>query len=568
MSSFHSTGARAFQLGDFPQAVKAYTQAIAAEPENAAHYTNRAAAYIRLGDMSSAIADANAALTLQPDLIKAHGLKGTALIALQQYDAAILAYQKGLEVAPTEEALRMGLLAANYGSRETTATHPHRAVTRIRDARKAIAAAKRKARHANTASAFIDAKRRQLNLEKTALQAQLDVLSELEKMNDAQKLELVFSIMDSKGDGFLDAAELAEALRRGSKSTDNLANTILENTIKTVAAFDTNKDAKLDLVEFKQLMEATRHQMNLSLGEVAEFMALQLICGDDTDDTAQDALSFDKEVRQQEEYIDLLTDPRMKQLFRLFDKDGNGELSFAQVACGLYRLTHNMAESSSTTMGLLLTLDKDDQRTLDYEQFGRLVMAVVAASDAPFDQVMDDLLFALTMDETIPEAELQALVVTDAMYEGVLVLRNRVDEIKDLMDPLVYGRTQLLFDQWNTDRNGLLSQAELVAGLQHFHEASHDDGNPEEEAATLLGADHDGDHLLDRLDFARALGIFAQKTGKDLHTMIDFLVVASHLGEQQKQSYKRAFRHSVSMDAAALALKSINNLEEHVQVDK
>ena len=87
-------------------------------------------------------------------------------------------------------------------------------------------------------------------------------------------------------------------------------------------------------------------------------------------------------------------------------------------------------------------LDKNEKRTLDYEQFGRLVMAVVAASNAPFDQVVDDLVFALTVDDPIPESELQALYIADSMYEGVLDLQRKEHQVSDLMDPLIYGRIQ------------------------------------------------------------------------------------------------------------------------------
>jgi len=55
--------------------------------------------------------------------------------------------------------------------------------------------------------------------------------------------------------------------------------------------------------------------------------------------------------------------------------------------------------------------------------------------------------------------------------------------------------------------------------------------------------------------------MFAQAADKNLHDMIDFMMVTTTMGEKQTNSYKRAFRHSVSMDAAAMALKDIKNAE-------
>ena len=480
-----------------------------------------------------------------------------------------MAYTEGLKVAPDEESLRMGLQAATYAQRETSGVH--RAVQRTRAARQSSVATQHKAQRAKTASGFVAETRRQIKLEMAALQAQLELLAELEDMTDDQKVELLFSLIDKKEDNMVDASELADALRLRNKSLS--LNDAIDRAIRTVAAFDTNRDTKLDLQEFRNCIEATRQELDMTLGEFAEFMSLQLTFAEDYHGPASASVSsgytkestapasLDGEVREQEEWMSILTDPRLQQLFHLFDKDGHMELSFKEVAAGLYRLSHNMAESSRTTMGLLFMLDKDDKRTLDYEQFGRLVMAVVAASNAPFDQVVDDLVFALTADDPIPESELQSLYIADSMYNEVLDLKSKQHGVSDLMDPLIYCKIQKLFDIWDTDNDGYLGHGEVMAGLQHFHEASREEGNLEEEVARLIKFDHDGDHLLDRLDFARAIGMFAQAADKSLHDMIDFMMVTMPMGEKQTNSYKRAFRHSVSMDAAAMALKDIKNAD-------
>ena len=562
-------GTRAFKLGDWQTAVSEYTKAIALEPQTPLHYSNRSAAYVKLGRFHEAAADADACIRIQPTYCKGYGRKGSALIAMKEYDQAIDAYTKGLQVAPDEESLRMGLEAARYAQRENS--QAQRAVRRTRAARLSSVATQHKAQHATTASSFVAEKRRQIKLEMAALQAQLDLLAELEEMSDDAKIEMLFSLIDKKRDGMVDAAELANALRAGNKSL-SLSDAI-DRAIRTVAAFDKDGDTKLDMAEFKTCIEATRDELDMTLGEFAEFMSLQLALVEDlgiadmptsatpmVSDSASSA-SLEREVSQEEEYMKILRDPRMQELFHLFDKDGNMELSFKQVASGLYRLSHNMAESTRTTMGVLFMLDKHDKRTLDYEQFGRLVLAVVAASTAPFDQVVDDLIFALTADDPIPESELQALYVADNMYEGVLDLKQKQHEVSHLMDPVIYGRIQKLFDTWDINNDGYISKKELAIGLRHFHEASHEEGDPEEEATSLIELDQDGDHLLDRLDFARALGTFAEEAGKSLHDMIDFMVVTTAIGEKQTNSYKRAFRHSVSMDAAAMALRDIKNLD-------
>ena len=560
------SGTRAFRDGDWKTAVTEYTNAIEVDPQNVSYYSNRSAAYVKLGCYTEAIADAETCIRLEPQSSKGYGRKGSALIAMQNYEEAIAAYTEGLRVSSSdEESLRMGLQAAEYAQRETSKVH--RAVQRTRTVRQSSVATQKKAQYAKTASGFVAETRRQIKLEMAALQAQLDLLAELEDMTDDQKVGMLFSLIDKKVDNKVDASELADALRLRNKSLS--LNDAIERAIRMVAAFDNDGDTMLDFKEFRSCIEATRQELDMTLGEVAEFMALQLTFADDyhgaesanpTATTAAPA-SLDGEVREQEEWMTILTNPRLQQLFRLFDKDGRMELAFKDVAAGLYRLSHSMEESSRTTMGLLFMLDKDVKRTLDYEQFGRLIMAVVASSNAPFDQVVDDLVFALEANDPIPESEMQALYIADSIYNEVLDLKRKEHGVNNLMDPLVYGKIQRLFDIWDTDSDGYVGRAELMAGLRHFHEASHEEGNPEEEAARLIKFDDDGDNLLDRLDFARALGIFAQTTEKNLHDMIDFMMVTMPMGEKQTNSYKRAFRHSVSMDAAAMALKDIKNAD-------
>ena len=522
---------------------------------------------MKLGRFGEAVKDADECIRLEPKHTRGYGRKGSALIAMKKYPEAVEAYTEGLKVAPDEESLRMGLEAARYAQRENNPAT--KAIRRTRAARQVLAT-QHKAMHATTATAFVAEARRQIKLEMAALQAQLDLLDELEIMSDDEKVGMLFTLIDQKGDGMVDAAELANALRCRNKSLS--LSEAIERAIRTVAAFDSDGDTKLDMKEFQNCIEATRTELGMTLAEFAEFMCLQLTSADEkglASSTPQRPLvperenspSLESEVREQEEYMEILRNPRMQELFHLFDTDHNMELSFKQVAAGLYRLSHSMAESTRTTMGLLFMLDKEEKRTLDYDQFGRLVMAVVAASNAPFDQVVDELIFALTADEPIPESELQALYIADSMYEAIYDLKHKQHEIADLMDPLDYGRIQKLFDTWDTDEDGFVSKKDLVVGLRHFHEASHEDGNPEDEAATLIKFDQDGDHLLDRIDFARALATFAKAAGKNLHETIDFMVVTAAMGEKQTKSYKRAFRHSVSMDAAAMALKDIKNVE-------
>lgn len=55
-----------FKAGDFPGAIKAYTEAIERDPTNAPYYSNRAAAFMKVADFGYAYKDCEKCLELDP----------------------------------------------------------------------------------------------------------------------------------------------------------------------------------------------------------------------------------------------------------------------------------------------------------------------------------------------------------------------------------------------------------------------------------------------------------------------------------------------------------------------
>lgn len=56
-----------FKAGDFPAAVKSYTESIKRDPADARGYNNRAAAYSKLGALPEALKDVNEAISVDPN---------------------------------------------------------------------------------------------------------------------------------------------------------------------------------------------------------------------------------------------------------------------------------------------------------------------------------------------------------------------------------------------------------------------------------------------------------------------------------------------------------------------
>ena len=97
------------QAGNTNEAIACYTKAINEDGTNHLYYSNRSAAYLKQGDASNALNDANSCLGLEPAFAKGYSRKGAALHGLQRYNDAIQAYEQGLIQFPDDAGLLTGL---------------------------------------------------------------------------------------------------------------------------------------------------------------------------------------------------------------------------------------------------------------------------------------------------------------------------------------------------------------------------------------------------------------------------------------------------------------------------
>lgn len=557
-------GNAAFKAGKWEDAVKYYGRAIKLDEKNFVCYANRSAAWLKLGNPEEALKDADKCIKLKPKYHKGHARKATALHALKRYADEVKAYKYGLKYCPDEEALKNGLEQAKR--HRTNSSKASQAARKTTATMQAASSRKKKAANSSNVSQFVLQTKKNLELQMAAIQAQLDMVNELTKMNEEEKLDLLYTLLDKDGDGTIDAKELADGLR---KRNDGLSFTdSIQKSIEMIAIYDDDGDAELNRNEFQHFVERMVSELNATFDEFAEFLVYQILFSE-KEEEEEEEVDIDKlkeEVRERGQLLDTLSDPRMMSLFVLFDKDGDSTVDFKEVACGLYHLTKSMEESAKATTGLLLMMDKDDKRVLGYEQFAKLILAIAAAANSSFDEVADDLTLALTSEDAeLDEEVLRELTIADEAYTQARDREREEKEHKKVMDALSYRRTTRLFDLWDANGDGTIDFEELVTGLRRYQSACNGGQSAEDvekAAMALMSEDANGDQSLDREEFAYAMVNYSDAMNTDLHELIDFMCVVAALGDDS--DYEKAYSKATE---GGIIKKPSKKFKEAIGVD-
>ena len=87
-------------LGDFPTALKHYSESIKRNPNEARVYSNRAGTYTKLVEFGLALKDVESCLILDPTFVKAYLRKGQILLLMKETNRAKDAFESALDIDP------------------------------------------------------------------------------------------------------------------------------------------------------------------------------------------------------------------------------------------------------------------------------------------------------------------------------------------------------------------------------------------------------------------------------------------------------------------------------------
>lgn len=292
----------------------------------------------------------------------------------------------------------------------------------------------------------------------------------------------------------------------------------------------------------------------------------------------------------------ILNDPKMMELFVLFDKDKKSSVDFKDIAIGLYQLTDDMHDAQRQAAALLLMMDVDDQRTLIYEQFCKLIMAMTAISGIGFEVMYEQLKDALQKNKPVPEEFLTEIRVTQEELNRAGDNIHKKEKGKKTLDALSYKRTSKLFEQWDTDDSGTIDFEELLVGLRKYQRAvmknslgnnnnnngigiGNDNNNNtnnssvtnnaslladvEKNALMVTGHDNDSNQELDKEEFAYGMSEYADLIDVDLHELIDFMCAVASKSQSETEQDKVSEYETMYSDVTPSLYRSWTLQKQH-----
>eukprot|EP00547_Thalassionema_nitzschioides_P009719 CAMPEP_0194225346 /NCGR_PEP_ID=MMETSP0156-20130528/39400_1 /TAXON_ID=33649 /ORGANISM="Thalassionema nitzschioides, Strain L26-B" /LENGTH=988 /DNA_ID=CAMNT_0038957263 /DNA_START=101 /DNA_END=3063 /DNA_ORIENTATION=- len=398
-------------------------------------------------------------------------------------------------------------------------------------------------------SQYVKVARDSLKLSIAWVETQLAMLNDLAGMSDDEKEDLLFDMLDKDKDDQINARELTASFRASNAAMT--FNQALERTTSYVAVYDGDDTVTLDREEFSNFLGRVTSEADSTFHEMCEYILMNVVFSSNRNTAKEEADAelmadeINETVRQKSTLFSALGDERMAALFNLFDQDGSGFVDFTEAAIGFYKIRDDLQKSTIDAMELMLMVDLDDNRTLDYNEFVRMILNVCSAEMVTFDVVADALTDAVASEIDIKGQDEIILALNEALYN---VRKDDMDKA-EITSALHYAKMLKLFDLWDTNNDGTLSYEEFTLGLRKYMKASNLVTMTEETLFDILQFDKNKNQRLEKEEFASLLIKLARKANVAFHEFVDTLAVLSVLREndESEEEYIRNISAQASM---------------------
>jgi Ca2+-binding EF-hand superfamily protein len=342
--------------------------------------------------------------------------------------------------------------------------------------------------------------------------------------------------MDKDGDGSLSAVEIADGLRKIRGDVDFEES--LAIAVDRVVAFDENHDGVLDRNEFSTLLDTLLPLIGCSFHELSEILVMQVLFSDAGNTPMEDAVAqviaddLTDKIKVDEGLRLAMKDRRMKALFNVFDEHGEGAVDFKDVVVGMYKLMEDIDEASHAAVTALLLFDTEEKRELQYKDFCRLMLNVVASS--PDNITFDDVADTLTRNATELSSGVTRELVMEKFSmdkESKLLLNIADDEELVNLGVVELSKMDRLFHMFDNDHDDMISAEELALGLAKFHDTVGMNRTVEETKQVMRTFDKSANGKLTKNEFAAFVVNYASTTNHDLVDFLDFMIVVMNLKE-------------------------------------
>ena len=230
----------------------------------------------------------------------------------------------------------------------------------------------------------------QMKLNKEKVRREVKRRRELFALLKSKGMENVFQMFDTESKGHIPFKVVAHSLYERTRLCDQS----VQESMKVLLMMERNDKRLLTFEQFGRLIMTVSKTADLQLEELAEALSLAALALQPRDENFGSELVVDAEHDSNNEYGDTsnsLTYKKLRNLFKLWDADGDGNISLEELLSGLRAFQRaSGTEVDATAMAeALIKFDEDGDSKLDPFEFITAMVQVTRQFEVPISGFID-----------------------------------------------------------------------------------------------------------------------------------------------------------------------------------